>query len=328
MVFERRCGTMAADAELKAKDPLMEMADDALEMFSKIRGSSSRTGVPLIPIRFHVLYNTAEDNISDAQLQSQILVLNQCFNAANSDRFIQTPAVWHSLIGNPRMQFDLQSITRTHTDKTSFSTYQNDAKFAAQGGYDVEDPTHTLNVWVVPSVDNRSYSGYAQFPYGPASTDGVVLDHHFIGTLGTAVSPFNGGRTLVHEIGHWFNLHHIWGDDGGFCTGSDFVDDTPNQAADNRGIPIFPHVTCSNGPNGDMFMNYMDYTWDATQVMFTQGQCDRMDLALTSGRPALMDRLATTEVQDQEEIGNLGRLPVVPYTIGKLPTVPNRGFAR
>ncbi len=122
--------------------------------------------------------------------------------------------------------------------------------------------------------------GYAQFPGGAASTDGVVITHTGFGTNGTATAPFALGRSATHEIGHWLNLFHIWGDDGGGCTGSDFVADTPNQADHNFGCPTFPSVTCSNGPNGDMFMNYMDYTDDACMFMFTAGQVTRMDATL------------------------------------------------
>ena len=118
--------------------------------------------------------------------------------------------------------------------------------------------------------------GYAQFPGGPAATDGVVILHTAFGTTGTAAAPFNLGRTATHEIGHWLNLRHIWGDDGNGCTGDDFVADTPNAAGPNTGMPAFPHVTCGNGPNGDLFMNYMDYTDDAGMFMFTNGQVTRM----------------------------------------------------
>jgi len=125
--------------------------------------------------------------------------------------------------------------------------------------------------------------GYAQFPGGSASTDGVVCDYQYFGTNGTATAPFNKGRTATHEVGHWLNLRHIWGDDGTGCTGSDQVTDTPNAAGPNYGCPAFPTVTCSNGPNGDMFMNYMDYTDDACMFMFSSGQVSRMQALFATG---------------------------------------------
>jgi hypothetical protein len=91
----------------------------------------------------------------------------------------------------------------------------------------------------------------------------------------------------THEIGHWLNLRHIWGEEGMGCNGSDFVDDTPNQEGPNTGAPTFPHVTCNNVPNGDMFMNYMDYTDDAAMYMFTAGQVARMQAALENDRPGI-----------------------------------------
>jgi Pregnancy-associated plasma protein-A len=111
----------------------------------------------------------------------------------------------------------------------------------------------------------------------------VILQSAF-GNTGTAAAPFNLGRTATHEIGHWLNLRHIWGDDGTGCTGDDFVADTPNAGGPNYGTPAFPHISCSNGPNGDMFMNYMDYVDDAAMFMFTQGQVDRMQAALDGPR--------------------------------------------
>ena len=135
--------------------------------------------------------------------------------------------------------------------------------------------------------------GYAQFPGGAASTDGVVITHSAFGTRGTARAPFDGGRTAVHEIGHWLNLRHIWGDDDEGCSGSDFVADTPNQAGPNLGSPSFPTATCGNAPNGDMFMNYMDYTDDAAMFMFTKGQAARMDATLDNARLTLSRQAVT-----------------------------------
>jgi hypothetical protein len=100
--------------------------------------------------------------------------------------------------------------------------------------------------------------GYAQFPgSGAAATDGVVINVTAFGNTGTAAAPYNKGRSATHEVGHWLNLYHIWGDDNGACTGSDNVGDTPNQGAENYGCSTYPHASCSN--TSDMFMNYMDY---------------------------------------------------------------------
>jgi hypothetical protein len=120
---------------------------------------------------------------------------------------------------------------------------------------------------------------------GPVETDGVVLKHSVFGTLGTAGNGrYNLGRTATHEIAHWLNLEHIWGATED-CTGDDYVEDTPKQGAANFGKPDFPHISCDNGPNGDMFMNYMDYVDDEAMCMFTKGQVERMRATLAPGGP-------------------------------------------
>lgn len=138
-----------------------------------------------------------------------------------------------------------------------------------------------LNIWVCELGD---LLGYAQFPGGPLETDGVVVNYRAFGLGGTAEPPYHLGRTATHEVGHWLNLYHIWGDDGSGCGGTDEVDDTPNQAGPNTGTPTFPTISCDNAPNGDMFMNFMDYVDDDSMNMFTNGQVERMHSALDSLR--------------------------------------------
>src|SRR5262249_7931658 len=157
-----------------------------------------------------------------------------------------------------RVQFELATtdpqgnpttgIVRKQTTKDSFSD-DDGVKASSSGGADPWPSTTYLNLWVCQLGNNLL--GYAQFPGGPAATDGVVILHSAFGNTGTAAAPFNLGRSATHEIGHWLNLRHIWGDDGTGCMGSDFVSDTPNQAGPNFGKPTFPSVTCGNGPNGD-----------------------------------------------------------------------------
>jgi hypothetical protein len=255
-----------------------------------------RTGCTQIPVVVHVVHRTAAENISDAQIASQITVLNDDFRAANADR-TSTPAVFQPLIGDARVTFKLadvdpggdptNGITRTQSSNTSFTSQLDDVKSAGTGGADAWPADRYLNLWTCGNLRDsagRSLLGYAQFPGGPAATDGVVILQSAFGTTGTATAPFNLGRTATHEIGHWLNLRHIWGDDGTGCAGSDFVADTPNAAGPNFGAPAFPHVSCGNGPNGDLFVNYMDYTDDAAMFMFTQGQVDRMQAALDGPR--------------------------------------------
>jgi hypothetical protein len=149
----------------------------------------------------------------------------------------------------------------------------------------LHEPKKYLNIWVCTLSD--SLLGYAQFPGGPGNTDGVVILNTAFGTTGSAAAPFNLGRSATHEIGHFLNLRHIWGDTPD-CSGGDFVDDTPNAETPNFGKPKFPHVTCNNGPNGDMFMNYMDYSDDDAMFMFSPGQVSRMHTTLDGPRKSLV----------------------------------------
>jgi len=255
-----------------------------------------RTGCTQIPIVVHVVYRSAAENISDAQIQSQIEVLNADYRAANPDK-ASTPAVFAPLIGDARVTFKLadvdpngnptNGITRTSSSNSSFTSDTDNVKSASTGGADPWPADKYLNVWTCGNLRdtaNHALLGYAQFPGGPAATDGVVILQSAFGNTGTAAAPYNLGRTATHEIGHWLNLRHIWGDDGTGCTGDDFVADTPNAGGPNYGTPAFPHISCNNGPNGDMFMNYMDYVDDAAMFMFTQGQVDRMQAALDGPR--------------------------------------------
>jgi len=203
------------------------------------------------------------------------------------------PTVWAGLVTDARIQFALATkdpdgkptsgITRTKTTHPSFSD-DDTVKSARKGGADPWPSNKYLNLWVCTL--GGGLLGYAQFPGGPAKTDGVVILNTAFGTKGTATAPFNLGRTATHEIGHWLNLHHIWGDTQ-HCEGTDFVSDTPNAQLPNYGKPKFPHITCNNGPNGDMFMNYMDYVDDAAMFMFTTQQVARMNAALDGPRSGI-----------------------------------------
>jgi len=246
-----------------------------------------------IPVVVHVLYKDPAHNISDAQVASQIEVLNADYNATNAD-VENVPAPWKSLVGNPKIKFTLASVGPDGTSasgivkrKTTIAQFgQNDAmKRSASGGSDPWDTASYLNIWVCNL--GGGLLGYAQFPGGPPATDGVVIRNTAFGTVGIAAKPFNQGRTATHEVGHFLNLRHIWGDTED-CTGSDLVSDTPRQQLPNYGEPKFPHTSCNNGPNGDMFVNYMDYVDDKAMFMFTAGQIARMRATLSGPRSGLI----------------------------------------
>jgi hypothetical protein len=231
----------------------------------------------------NVVYNTPEQNISQQQINSQISALNKDFRATNTDKS-QTPAPWQGLVTDTRVKFSLVKVVKKKTAVTAFS-HDDGVKRASTGGIAPTSPTTHLNIWVCPL--SGGLLGYAQFPGGPTSTDGVVINYRAFGTMGTAQAPFDKGRTTTHEIGHYFNLRHIWADTPD-CGGTDNVADTPNSAGPNFGRPTWPKISCNNGPNGDMFMNYMDYVDDAAMFMFTTQQVLRMRTALETARGGLM----------------------------------------
>lgn len=293
----RNCGTMDHLNEQIAADPGMEQRMQQIEAATQswIADPSHRTGAVItIPVVVHVVYNTAAQNISDAQIQSQINVLNADFRKLNAD-VANTPSVFAGLAADCQIQFCLAQrdpngnattgIVRKSTTTTSFSTNDN-VKRTANGGDDAWNSSQYLNLWSANL--SGGVLGYAQFPGGTAATDGVVILYSAFGVSGAANAPYNLGRTATHEVGHWLNLRHIWGDAN--C-GNDQVTDTPTSQTSNFGCPTFPHVTCSNGPNGDMFMNYMDYTDDACMFMFTTGQSARMTAAINTYRTGLLTSL-------------------------------------
>jgi Pregnancy-associated plasma protein-A len=282
----RACGAMQAHMRLLETNPSFRGNQFKLEGdIAKLRTSAiNLRTVPIATIKVivHVVWNTPEQNISDAQIKSQIAALNKDFRATNPDKS-KTPTPWKSLVADARVNFVLHAVTRTQTTKASFS--DNDGvKKASTGGKAPVDTTKFLNVWVCNLADGLL--GYAQFPGGPKSSDGVVMLYSAFGTVGAATAPFNKGRTATHEIGHYLNLRHIWGDTPD-CSGTDMVPDTPNAAGPNFNKPAFPVVTCNNGPNGDMFMNYMDYVDDAAMFMFTAQQVLRMRATLNGPRRKL-----------------------------------------
>ena len=163
-------------------------------------------------------------------------------------------------------------------------------KSTSQGGIDAWPNEDYLNIWVCDL--GGGLLGYATPPSNFLSNeDGVVINYKYFGNIGTAQAPYNKGRTATHEVGHWLNLDHIWGNGWGSC-GNDNVSDTPVQEEENYSCPGFPHNPNSCGTsnqNGDMFMNYMDYTNDACMNLFTQGQKTRMISAINQYRSNLLN---------------------------------------
>ena len=292
----RVCHTMGNLDRLMHEHPKMERNMALIERHTQEfvreqqKSSANRAESQLmvtIPVVFHVIYANETENISDAQIQSQLDILNEDFRRLNADQ----DDVW-AQAADTQIEFCLASqdpdgnesngILRVPTSVGSFGT--NDGmKFTSQGGSDAWPASEYMNFWVCNI--GGGILGYAQFPGGPDATDGIVCDYRYTGNMGTAQAPFDLGRTATHEVGHWLNLRHIWGDGG--CGASDFVDDTPDSDGPNYGCSL-GSVACGSE---DMVQNYMDYSDDACMNLFTQGQADRMNALFAPGgtRASLLD---------------------------------------
>ena len=291
----RNCGTMSYLSDQLQKDPTLAERMNQIEQQATryianrtTATSASAASTVVIPVVFHVLYNTTAQNISDAQCISQLNQLNKDFAKLNSDT-TNIPTAFKTLAANTNIQFCLAQrdpngaattgIIHKSTTTTSFSS-DDKVKYSTSGGDNAWPSTSYLNLWVCNL--GGGLLGYAQFPGGAAATDGVVLIYTSVGSMQSpsAGTPYNLGRTATHEVGHWLNLRHIWGDAN--C-GDDLVGDTPTQQTSNYGCPTFPRKTCSNTTNGDMFMNYMDYVDDGCMNMFSVGQSTRMNALFATG---------------------------------------------
>ena len=236
-----------------------------------------------IPVVVHILYNSPQQNISEEKVFEQIQILNQCFRRLNSDT-ANTPQWYKSIAADCGIEFQLATsdpqrknttgIIRKHTAVKQWGA-DDQVKFSAKEGSDAWDSRYYLNIWV---CNLGSVGGYSSFPGGPSEKDGIVISTAVFGLSSKA--GYNLGKTAVHEAGHWLGLRHIWGDS--YC-GDDWVDDTPKQGNFTAGCPSGIRSSCSNGSNGDMYMNYMDLTQDACTNLFTDGQKERMRVFFEPG---------------------------------------------
>lgn len=279
----RMCGSYENLQRQLAEDPSLSSRMAEIETFTEKvlanpQAYQSRlvNGRIVIPVYVNVLYNTAAQNISAAQIQSQIDVLNKDYSATNTD-YGNTPSIFQSVrSGDIGVTFELAGVVTKQTNKTSWRA-NDDMKKSTKGGINPTNPTTALNLWCC-NLSN-SLLGYAQFPGGAAATDGVVIDTE---AFGITSGPYGLGRTATHEVGHWLNLRHIWGD---ATCGNDFVADTPLHNTSNGGCPTYPHYSTCTGTPVEMTMNYMDYTYDACMYMFTLGQKARMQAVWAVGGP-------------------------------------------
>lgn len=304
MIAQQRCATDDLREYYMNHFPgYIERLQKNKAFLSEISHSSAletRTTIYL-PVVVHVVYHDQAENISDAQIRSQIEALNQDFAALRVDPDV--PAEFKDRVGESHIRFCLATIdpsgnkssgiTRTYTniDDIGLRKNENGRKLVHYTRYGGEDPWDTgtyINIWVCKMISVLGYAsrpGEAPYP----EEDGIVVDFRHFGTQGTVVTPNKEGRTAVHEMGHYFGLYHLWGIDANGC-GDDLIEDTPPQKGPHYGCPEYPVYSCDNT---NMTMNFMDYTDDPCLYMFTKGQVDYMFNALKFMRPVLLENAGT-----------------------------------
>jgi hypothetical protein len=295
---QRDCRSFDYRQQQLNADPSLARSVEAVRLFARqqlrtasvtVTGQGSKDNIPsliTIPVVVHIVYNSSSQNISDAQVLSQLEVLNADYGKHNADT-AAIPDYYSSLAADCGFRFVLAGIdtngrattgiVRKFTNATSFSLNDN-VKYSSRGGDNAWDRDRYLNIWVCNLTGN--VLGYSSMAGGPGQTDGVVIRYTAFGTKGTATAPYNRGRTLTHEVGHWLDLIHVWGDAD--C-GDDEVGDTPPQQKATYGNPGGVMLSCGNTPYGNLYMDYMDFTDDIGMHLFTYGQRDRMRVLFVEG---------------------------------------------
>jgi hypothetical protein len=295
-----------------------------------------KAGVIAIPVVVHVLYKNSAQNVSDAQIASQIAVLNNDFRKLNADFNTVVPSAFKPAGADLELAFCIAtkkpdgSSTNGIERKSVPSSFTFGNDYYKSNGLAAWDPTKYLNIWVGKfdgfDENGEQWSGTLGFAYLPDAAglpyDGLCIGFDSFGTTGTATSPFNKGRTGTHEIGHYFGLNHIWGDEENSCgttAGSDGCADTPATKEPYFEKPTFPtnQYACTTTANGSMFMNYMDYVDDAAMAMFTNNQKTITQNTMAGPRASLLNSnacslLAVGEVEKANSI-NVFPNPAVNY---------------
>ena len=292
---EKHCGTTEATRALYEAHPeLINREIDyntaITEEINRKKMTRSPEAVYIIPIVFHVIHTNGTENITDAQILDQVAILNRDYRKLNADTSLIV-AGFDTLAADIKIEFRLATIDPngncTNGIDRIYSHKTNNASDASKLNQWPREKY--LNVWTVKTIGSAGVAGYAYYPSavdGPGyPVDGIIILHDYIGSIGT--SNASHSRALTHEIGHWMNLQHPWGNnnDPGVACGDDLVDDTPTTKG---------HTSCLLSDNAcvpgiiENVQNYMDYSY--CSVMFTLGQKARMRAALTnfvSGRSNL-----------------------------------------
>ena len=296
-----RCGQQLALEQLYKRHPenliSVQAAEQMVQDYVRQNAGNLRVqeDIIYIPVVVHVVWKSAIQDISEAQIQSQIEVLNEDYAMTNLDR-ASLRSSFNSLATNTQIQFCLAEtdpdgnfttgIIRKQTGKASFNDTDtagwDGVKDSNYGGSDPWPRAQYLNMWVCNLDPTAGVLGYAYPPGVGGSLDGVVMNYRYFGREGVVVPPYNRGRTTTHEVGHWLGLRHIWGDGG--CGVDDGISDTPTASGPYFGCPSSTATTCGSL---DLWENYMDYTDDRCMVMFTEGQGVAMRNILNTVRSSI-----------------------------------------
>ncbi len=303
---QRTCATTDKMAQ-KMIDPafaayheaVMDQIHSSAESSNKQNATSAPSAVITIPVVFHILYKNATQNISDAQINSQLAILNNDYRKLNNDFNSVVPAIFRPFAADMELVFVKANRTPAGqpTDGIVRKAVANDFNFydnyyTAEGDL-AWNTRNYLNIWI-GNFNDPQVLGFALLPSSAGDADdGLCISYKCIGNTGTAVPPFNKGRTATHEIGHYFGLYHPWGQDFSLCgnaNNSDRVADTPATSDPYYDCPVFPNDAnaCNFTEGGSMFMNYMEYVNDGCMAFFTNGQKTVVQNTLANQRLSLL----------------------------------------
>ncbi len=292
----KHCYTDEATHEVMVNNPEALLRQNQLEEFTQAYSKANNANgqnkvqgvVYVIPIVFHVLHTWGPENISDEQIYDAVRILNRDFRKQNADTIDVVPS-FQGIVADCEIEFRLAQIDPNGNCTNGIVRYYDprtvwDRSAANNNGWDnythTWDPTNYLNVYIVKSIDGTA----AAYTYKPgtwptgSSRDAIVCLHDYLGSIGSS-SP-NNSRTLTHEVGHWFNLSHTWGNNNsaGVACGDDNVFDTPETKGSNLVCNL--SLSDCNPPIIENVQNYMDYSY--CNNMYTEGQKTRMRSALMS----------------------------------------------
>ena len=291
---DRICGNELFDQKRHHWRALHKV-DSIFHQFNENTHSYGRENTS-ISVVVHILWHKPSENISDKQVYKQIEILNQSFNNEGTTQDL-LPSEFRSAQGSLGIHFCLasfdpfgvptQGITRRKVEEETIGI--SESLFSTlEGGVDAWDPDRYLNIWVANT--GNIIAGYGSYPWGEKKDRSGVVIHPT--NFGITNNPkFGQGKTLVHEVGHYLGLLHIWGLDEN-CESDDEVADTPSQKSPNKGCPTHPKSSCGDN---EMFMNFMDYVDDECMNIFTNGQINRMKAMIQGFRPMLVQKKSCSE---------------------------------